>query len=1029
MRPTVQIIIPIFEKDPTRSIVPLLNDIDRLSSDLVASVFVLSNNTLLEQEAQVFIFQHQWTYKRASETMPDLQFRRWCYENMEPRRGRYFFQIHPYMVLTDRFFEIAIGTWENISSRTKSILNLTGEGKLPKRRGYVPVQRTYTPSHTFITDKTGIQLLVKHAIPPNRTPVWLAKGNILAVWSNVKAIIEPPVEPVVVLDLKPIVKAPKPIPSTVKKATFFVATHHRPKMLKTCLEHLQKQQTPDGWVYNILVSGMSDDLGMVTAKNAGVPYLISQSPTVTSKLNLMLENSEESTLILKADDDDIQPPDRLMAAVGAYKAGAAWSGIGLLYFYDIYEDRVMRWKGDATWGLVGTAMNYNADLLRQVKGWPTRVKGEDGALATLIKALKAPFKEVTNKMGVVVCCQHGKNLYPRPVVEANGRATRGGFVIHGEGSLQKSSLPPSIKSLPALARQPANAVYKPPPPDTIVEPRAVYAKRQVVVGIGVCSYNKPEALRRWAQNLSLITKQAKKNGILVEPVLSTCDTVAPPSLIMDCPCIHRSNLGVAWTKNNALRYLFNLQCDYFFLVEDDCNIPDWNFFFKYLQASVAGGIHHMMYGPIVEWDNTWTKTGDFKNMGGYQFLEYKRKQKPSSTPGVITFHTRHALDVAGGMDMRFVGRGHGHKEWTDRTVKLLQLRNEYPFDHPLWFLDIPENQKVTFERGPSRGMADKKLIARNKNLLETISPQPCYDFLWSDVEFPQTKGAHDMWTYLNGKYPYSLVSKNEDAPTGLVEDKALFHASRVSHPADPISICISLKNRLGMLEGFINYMNQSVDDPSLYELVITDFHSDDCDIHKVLQQLVIPYKVVPSDGYFSRGKGLHMSALCAQHDLMMFFDIDMAVGSPLYWAWVRRNTSPNKVIFPICYGLHKKAPMLIQGNTKNPRYSNGFWRVDGYGMAAFHRSTYLEVGGWDHRIARWGGEDNDIYWHCKQVRGLEIIRRKSLYLFHRWHPKTVDYKDPYGDKSQKTLQGTWRDPMIRGAGKPNPAEVLEGYDD
>ena len=1020
MRPTAHIIIPIFENDLNKSVIPVLTDIARLGEKLSLSVIVITNNTDLEPEALSLLGQHQWEHIRTPKTLPDLQFRRWCYENISSRRGKYFFQIYPYAVLVKRFFDVSVATWESITDHSKSVLNLTGIGKLPKRKQVLKVERVEAPDHTFITDKTGL-LILTQGLP--RTPVWVAQGQLTEAWGNTRTL-EALTE--VTEDIKkPSVKQLKP-----KKATFFVATHNRPELLTICLKRLQNQRVPDGWVYDTLVSGMVDDPGRVVAKKAGVEYIISASPTVTSKLNLMLEATDAS-LVLKADDDDIQPPDRLEAAIEAYRAGAGWSGVGQIYFYDIYEDRVMKWTGRPEWGLVGTSMNYDAKMLKTLKGWPSRVKGEDGALATLIKALRVPFADTTDKMGALVCCQHGDNLYPRPVVEVNGRTSRGGFVIHGEGNLLRSSIPDSVKKiLQEHKKQMKPLVYTPPPPrppsaNTL---RKVYAKEQPIVGIGICSYDKPEALQRWSKNLSLIKQIAHKAGFKVEAVLSTGDTTRPFPMINNVPVIHRTNLGVAWVKNNALRYLFEKDCDYFFLIEDDCDISDWAFFHKYIQASQSADIHHMMYGPITEWDNTWQKTGAAKNIAGFQFIEYQRRQKPHCTPGVITFHTRHALEVSGGMDMKFVGRGHGHQEWTDRTVKLLQLQNEYPFEHPLWFLDIPENDHVTFERGPSRGMADKAMIARNRDLLMTASPQPCYDFLWSDVEFPKVSGPRGLWSYLNGRYPYSLLTDDPEASSCLLEDQQLFHAAGVSHPQDPISICISLKNRVGMLEGFVSYLNQGIDNPALYELVITDFHSDDCDIHKVLQNINIPYKVVPAEGFFSRGKGLHMAALRAQHDLLMFFDIDMAVTSPLYWAWVRRHTSSQKVMFPICYGLHKDSQMVIQGDTKNPAYSNGFWRIDGFGMAAFHREAYLKVGGWDHRIARWGGEDNDIYWHCRQEH-LEMFRKKSLYLFHRWHPETSDYKDPYGDKKQKTLKGAWRDPMTRGAGKPDPTGVVEGYDD
>jgi len=229
-----------------------------------------------------------------------------------------------------------------------------------------------------------------------------------------------------------------------------------------------------------------------------------------------------------------------------------------------------------------------------------------------------------------------------------------------------------------------------------------------------------------------------------------------------------------------------------------------------------------------------------------------------------------------------------------------------------------------------------------------------------------------------------------------------------------------------MFKGFIDGLNQSINDPSIYELIITDFYSDDCNVLDILKKSQIPYKLVKAPGFFSRGKGLHLAALNASHSLLMFLDIDMLITSPVYWAWIRKHTARKKVVFPICYGLNQGAPYIIEGNSK--RNANGKWRKDGYGMCAMHRDTYLSLGGWDHRISRWGGEDNDLYWHC-QTNGVEITRKKSNYLFHRWHPETSNYKDIYGDKSQPTLQGKWRDPLARGVGIPDPAAVLDGYDD
>lgn len=58
-----------------------------------------------------------------------------------------------------------------------------------------------------------------------------------------------------------------------------------------------------------------------------------------------------------------------------------------------------------------------------------------------------------------------------------------------------------------------------------------------------------------------------------------------------------SNMGVAKSKNKALRYLLNQGCEYMFLIEDDMIIKDPTVFDQYVEAHKASGIHHFNYGP------------------------------------------------------------------------------------------------------------------------------------------------------------------------------------------------------------------------------------------------------------------------------------------------------------------------------------------------------------------------------------------------------------------------------------------------
>ena len=56
------------------------------------------------------------------------------------------------------------------------------------------------------------------------------------------------------------------------------------------------------------------------------------------------------------------------------------------------------------------------------------------------------------------------------------------------------------------------------------------------------------------------------------------------------------NLGVAKSKNLALKYLQSKDCDHIFLIEDDMLIKDDTIFEKYIKASKVSGIQHLMFG-------------------------------------------------------------------------------------------------------------------------------------------------------------------------------------------------------------------------------------------------------------------------------------------------------------------------------------------------------------------------------------------------------------------------------------------------
>lgn len=57
------------------------------------------------------------------------------------------------------------------------------------------------------------------------------------------------------------------------------------------------------------------------------------------------------------------------------------------------------------------------------------------------------------------------------------------------------------------------------------------------------------------------------------------------------------NLGVAKSKNKAMKHLYEQGCEYIFIIEDDMIIKDPTVFQQYVEAYKASGIHHFNYGP------------------------------------------------------------------------------------------------------------------------------------------------------------------------------------------------------------------------------------------------------------------------------------------------------------------------------------------------------------------------------------------------------------------------------------------------
>jgi len=208
-----------------------------------------------------------------------------------------------------------------------------------------------------------------------------------------------------------------------------------------------------------------------------------------------------------------------------------------------------------------------------------------------------------------------------------------------------------------------------------------------------------------------------------------------------------------------------------------------------------------------------------------------------------------------------------------------------------------------------------------------------------------------------------------------------------------ISFCCALKNRgfnfVSMLESF-----SGLDKVCDFELVVTDFDSDDFDVGDAIESSVVSGSVVKLSEAFNRSRGLNFAFDSSCGDSVFFVDADMFVPVD-FLNTISKNVEAGKCYFPICYSLHPDMPMVVSGDNRRPGESNGWWRDTGKGVCGFCREDFEGIGKWDEMIgSNWGLEDKDIF---KRSSCIEIVRENCDGLFHLWHPDDNGYKGRYHD--------------------------------
>lgn len=207
------------------------------------------------------------------------------------------------------------------------------------------------------------------------------------------------------------------------------------------------------------------------------------------------------------------------------------------------------------------------------------------------------------------------------------------------------------------------------------------------VGVGIITCNRTKYLNDLIQ--SLINTSNTIDSLVI---VNDGDEVSVPGDIFVIQ--NKKNIGVGASKNKALKYLLENNCDYIFILEDDVVIKDLNVFKEYIEASRISGIQHFNFGPGTPFNRSQNiQNFDLHNR---HLLEENSAPLPRLTveyapgvkldfylhvAGVFSFFTKEILQSVGLNDEQFYNAW----EHVDHTMRIIKSKGHPPF---WWFADL-----------------------------------------------------------------------------------------------------------------------------------------------------------------------------------------------------------------------------------------------------------------------------------------------------------------------------------------------------
>jgi GT2 family glycosyltransferase len=177
------------------------------------------------------------------------------------------------------------------------------------------------------------------------------------------------------------------------------------------------------------------------------------------------------------------------------------------------------------------------------------------------------------------------------------------------------------------------------------------------IGIGVCSYNRPQMATQVCQEILNTIDRSKYE---VKTICSVDDTnISGYEWIKDnFGLIYGPNGGIPVNKNRIIKHLSD--CDYIFLSEDDITYKKMGWIDAYIKAMRVTNIQHFNY--IVS---------DYRKYI-QKILQYPEGVQLGITGayvnGVLMVMSKKCIDTVGGFDLRYKMYGYEHADYTRRCA-------------------------------------------------------------------------------------------------------------------------------------------------------------------------------------------------------------------------------------------------------------------------------------------------------------------------------------------------------------------------